>query len=111
MIGGDGYIERKLSSTESTKYVYVREEEWAEMLLMGRNCSARTSVGDRGVRKECTLWIPRSLVVELPATVGLGLCSAAVHDVSYESLFTALELSALKTMVGQACQRVRLHCN
>ena len=38
----------------------------------------------------------KKLMVEPPATVGLGLCSAAVHDVSYDSLFAALELSALK---------------
>ena len=36
-------------------------------------------------------------MVELPATVGLGVCSAAILDVSLDSLFTALELSALKT--------------
>ena len=30
------------------------------------------------------------------AMVELGFCSAAVHDVSYDSLLTALELSALK---------------
>ena len=35
-------------------------------------------------------------MVEPPATVGLGLCSVAIHDVSYDSLFTALEMSALK---------------
>merc|ERR1712012_1109683 len=38
----------------------------------------------------------KKLMVEPPATVGLGLCSAAIHDVSYDSLFTAMELSALK---------------
>ena len=35
-------------------------------------------------------------MVEPPATVGLGLCSAALHDVSHDSLLTALELSAVK---------------
>ena len=34
-------------------------------------------------------------MVQPPATVGLGLCSAAIHDVSDDFLFTALELSAL----------------
>ena len=38
----------------------------------------------------------KKLVVVPPATVELGLCSAAIHDVSYDSLFTALELIALK---------------
>ena len=36
--------------------------------------------------------VHQELMVEAPAMVGLGLCSAAIHD----SLFTALELSALK---------------
>ena len=38
----------------------------------------------------------KKLMVEPPPTVGLGLCSAALHDVSYDSLFTAVELSTLK---------------
>ena len=38
----------------------------------------------------------KKLMVEPPATVGLGLCSASIHDVSYDSLLTALELSTLK---------------
>ena len=31
----------------------------------------------------------KKLVVEPPATVELGLCSAAIHVVPYDSLFTA----------------------
>ena len=34
-------------------------------------------------------------MVEPPVMVGLGLGSAAIHDVTYDSLFTALELSVL----------------
>ena len=35
-------------------------------------------------------------MVEPPATVELGFCSAAIFDVNYDFIFTALELSALK---------------
>ena len=35
-------------------------------------------------------------MVEPQATVGLGLCSDAIIDVSHDFIFTALELSALK---------------
>ena len=35
-------------------------------------------------------------MVEPLATVGSGLCSTAILDVSYDFIFTALELSALK---------------
>ena len=38
----------------------------------------------------------KKLMVEPQAMVGLGLCSAAIHVVSHDSLFTALDLSALK---------------
>ena len=38
----------------------------------------------------------KKLMVEPQAMVGLGLCSAAIHVVSDGSLFTALDLSALK---------------
>ena len=36
---------------------------------------------------ELTIDSARKLVVEPPATVGLGLCSAAAHDVSYDFSF------------------------
>ena len=36
------------------------------------------------------------LAVEPSATVGLSLSSAASRDVSYDSLFTAMELSPVK---------------
>ena len=34
-------------------------------------------------------------MVEQPATVGLDLCSAAIHDVSYDSLFTAMDFDSV----------------
>ena len=81
-----------------------------------RNHFGRTSLGDRDVHKnsrsgfrlhsriakseasvlvEFTNKSAMKLVVEPPATVGFGLCSAAIHDVSCDFIFTALELSAL----------------
>ena len=38
----------------------------------------------------------KKVMVEPSATVGLGLTSDAIHDVSYDSLFAALKLSASK---------------
>ena len=50
---------------------------------------------------EFTIKSAMKLVVEPPATVGLGLCSAAIHDVSCDYLFTALELSALNSWLAR----------
>ena len=41
----------------------------------------------------------KKLVVEPLATVGQGLCAAAVHDSSYDSLFTAPEMGVSKLWV------------
>ena len=49
----------------------------------------------------------RKLVVEPPVTVGLGLCSIAIHDIPYDSLFAAMEFSALKL----AYEKARLQSN
>ena len=45
---------------------------------------------------DLTTTAAKKLVVELPATVKLGFCSAPIHDVSFDSVFTTLELCALK---------------
>ena len=45
---------------------------------------------------EFTIESAKKYVAEPPGTVGLSFCSAASHDVSYVSLFTAMELAALK---------------
>ena len=69
-------------------------------------CTQHSSIpkSEASVPIDLTTKSVKKLVVEPPSEVGLGLCSAAIHDVSYDSLFTALELSALKLWVGQACQ-------
>ena len=54
------------------------------------------SISEAPVLFDLTTNSAKKLVVEPPATVGLGLCSVAIHDVSYDSLFAALEMSALK---------------
>ena len=54
VIDCDGYVERKLPSIGSTQHIYVSKEEWT-VVYRG------TSVGDRGVRKECAQWIPSAL--------------------------------------------------
>ena len=50
----------------------------------------------------------RKLMVELPGTIGLGFCSAAVHDIRNDSLFTAMGLSVptpwlVKSLKEQVC--------
>ena len=44
----------------------------------------------------------KELVIEPPATVGLGLYSAAVHDVSCDFLF-GVGVERVEAVVGQAC--------
>ena len=55
----------------------------------------------------------KMLVVEPPATEGLGLCSVAIHDVSHDSLFTncglvrlAKESNCTETDCGSHVKRV-----
>ena len=51
-------------------------------------------------------------MVEPPATVGLGLCSAAIHDVSYDFLSAhCVGAKRVEFVVGQDCQRIGLHGN
>ena len=117
VIDCDGYVERKLPLIGSTQHIYVSEEEWTVVYRdVVRNCSARTSVGDRGVKKECAQWIPsapkhpkseasvlidltiksaKKLMVEPLTTVRLDLCKATIHDVSYDSLFTAMDVDSV----------------
>jgi hypothetical protein len=65
-------------------------------VLSGFRVHSSIPKSEASVLIDLTIKSAKKLVVEPPATVGLGLCSAAIHDVSYDSLFTALELSALK---------------
>ena len=52
-------------------------------------CTQPSSISksEASVLIDLTTKSAKKLVVEPPA-VGLGLCSAATHDVSYDSLFT-----------------------
>ena len=63
-----------------------------------KECAKRipTAPTRRHILFEFTNKSAMKLVVESPATVGLCLCSDALLDVSHDSMFTALELSALK---------------
>ena len=45
------------------------------------------------------------------AMVGLGPCSAAIHDVSYENFINCVGVLRVENVVGQACERVSLHSN
>ena len=47
-------------------------------------------------------------MVEPPAMAVLGLCSAAVHHVSYDSFIHYVGVECVETVVGQACERVSL---
>ena len=74
----------------------------------------RTSVGGRGLRghsnsakSEVSVVVDfktksvKKLVVQLLARVDLGLCPVGNFDVLYDFLFTALEFSTFKNVVGQ----------
>ena len=60
-------------------------------------CTQQSSIPNQEVSVliDLTTKSAKKLVVEPPATVELGLCSDAIHDVSFDSLFTALDLCAL----------------
>ena len=45
-------------------------------------------------------------MVEPPSMVGLGLCSFATHDVSYDGFFKCVRIERVETVVGQACESV-----
>ena len=46
----------------------------------------RIEKSEASILIELTIDSARNVVVEPPATVGLGLCSDAIHDVSYDLL-------------------------
>ena len=48
------------------------------------------------------------LVVEPPATVGLGLCSATIRDVSQDFLH-CIGAERVETLVCPACQLIGFH--
>ena len=63
-----------------------------EIAVRKGTCEAHcdcTHATHRHILFEFTNKSAKKLVVELPATVEFGLCSAAFHDVSYDSLFIA----------------------
>ena len=68
------------------------------------DCTHTSFVQNRQFFIEFTIKSAMKLVVEPPATVGLGLCSAAIHDVSCDYLFTALELSALNSWLARTAR-------
>ena len=55
---------------------------------------------------EFTIKSAMKLALEPPTTVGLSLCSTAIHDVSYDFMFTALELSALNSWLVRTAKEL-----
>ena len=53
-------------------------------------------MSENSVLIDLTTKSTKKLMVEPPAIVGLGPCSAAIRVVPYNSLFTSLELRAFK---------------
>ena len=64
-------------------------------LRCGFRLHSRIAKSEASILIEFTNKSAMKLVVEPPATVGFGLCSAAIHNVSHDFMFTTLELSAL----------------
>ena len=133
VIDYDRYIEKKLSSTGSTQHVYVKEEEWTviyrdvvdekktqcaivlhahtlEIEMCERNVlnGFRVHKSEVSVLIDLTTKSAQNLVVQPPARVRLSLRSADIHHVSYDSLFTALELNALKQWLVRSAKKP--HC-
>ena len=117
----------------NTLHVYVREKEWTVVyrevvdgkeskidlcahpleieacernVLSGPECTQHSSIpkSEAPVLVDLMTKLALKLLDELPATVGLGLCSLVFHCVSYDSLFTSLELSVLKPWLVRPVQ-------
>jgi hypothetical protein len=89
--------------TESrTEFVIILRGHPLQIELCERNVSSGFRVHSTIPKSEATTLIDlmvvaaRKVMVQPPATVGLGLCSAPISGVSYDSLFVALELTTLK---------------
>ena len=90
--------ERKMNAQLFCAHIRWRSRCAKGMCSADPECTHHSSIpkSEAPVLIDLTTKSAKKLVVVPPATVGLGLCSAAIHDVSYDSLFTALELIALK---------------
>ena len=85
-----------LSSTGSSRHVHVEEVKWEVVSWKrerNRMCDhvARTSLGDRGAHRNVRSDSAKKLVVELPATMELGLHSAAI--MMYLTILSSLHWS------------------
>ena len=92
-------INRKESETECAIILrgHPLEIEVCERTVRsGFRLHSRIAKSEASVLIEFTIKSIRKMVVEPPVTAGLGFCSAAIHDVLFDSLFTAMELTALK---------------
>jgi len=85
-----------------TEFAIILRGHPLQIGLCERNVSSGFRVHSTIPKSEATALIDlivvaaRKFMVQPPSTVGLGLCSAPIQDVSYDSLFVALELTTLK---------------
>ena len=92
-------VDGKESKTECV--IVLRAQSW-EIEMCDRNelsgFRAHPSIpkSETSVLTDLMTKSVKKLMVEPSATVGLGLCSYATHDVFYDSLFTPFELSTLQ---------------
>ena len=64
-------------------------------VLSGFRVHSSITKSEASVLINLTIKSAKKLMFEPLATVGLDLCSAAVHDVSYDSLFTAMDVDSV----------------
>ena len=70
-------------------------------LRSGFRLHARIAKSEASVLFKLMTKSARKLVVEPPVTVGLGFCTATIHDISYDSLFTAKVFTAVKPCMAR----------
>ena len=81
-----GFVTRTLQETQTSRQAPMKDRD-------------RES---RMEREDKSTVSARKLVVEPPVTVVLGLCAAAIHDFSRDSLFAVMEFERFEIVVGQA---------
>ena len=64
-------------------------------VLSGFRVHSSIPKSEGSVLIDLTIKAAKKLMVEPLTTVGLNLCSAAIHDVSYDSLFTAMDVDSV----------------
>ena len=97
-------------SNEATLHLILHVSQQQATATPATTANSHSNSRSSNHRRNSSSNIPKSeasALIEPSATVGMDLNSAAIHDVSYDSLSNASEFNAFLTVVGRLCERVR----